>query len=197
MVHMSDVMCALIAKECDEGATPCDAITASFTRMPGEIVGLLLSLSTPKKIAWSKINRPMFLSFSSHGAYLASCPIAFPEDAADPINLPELSSGYVTKNSFTAKKYENPPINVAVADAKTIHDAYDTIVELLSEERSFNTLKVGHLFPKSDGILAAAGLKYSILYSLWREGKLDIKKIISAGKVENTTTTAFTLKLKS
>ena len=199
MVHMSDVMCALIASEIDRGADPCNAITNAFCKMPGEIVGLLLSLNTPDKITYSKINRPMFLSFASHGAYLATTAIAHLDDAGDPINLPELSSGYVTASGFTSQKYPTPPIEVTVADAKIEHDAYDLIVKMLSEGRelTFNDLKIHHLFPKKEGaVVSRVRVMYSVLHSLYREGRLEIKSYTLPGAVEGTTAKLFKLKLK-
>ena len=76
-VHMSDVMCQLIARCFDEGRGVVDAMDKAFCDMPSEIVGLLLSLAEPNAIAYSRINMPMFVSFCEHGAYLASTPSAF------------------------------------------------------------------------------------------------------------------------
>ena len=80
MVHMSDVMCALIAKEIDCGAKPDQAMENAFTKMPGDIVGLMIEKSSPDKVFWSKISRPMNVAYASHGAYLATTTIVFPED---------------------------------------------------------------------------------------------------------------------
>ena len=86
-VHMSDLMCASIQKNIDGGMTPPSAMEEAFCELPGEIVGLLLHRATPEEIHWSRINMPMFLGFASHGAYLATSALAFPDDAGEEILL--------------------------------------------------------------------------------------------------------------
>ena len=59
--HMSDVMCQLILRNMDNGEDVISAMTDAFCEMPAEIVGLLLSVSDPNCIFWSRINQPMFV----------------------------------------------------------------------------------------------------------------------------------------
>jgi len=76
--HMSDVMAQLIAEKIDDGMCAGDAMDLAFCEMPAEIVGLMLAVSEPDCIVWSRINMPMFVGFSDHGAYMATTPQAFP-----------------------------------------------------------------------------------------------------------------------
>lgn len=179
MVHMSDIMCALIAKEIDLGREPSVAMANAFSAMPGDIVGLLLSLKTPDRIVWSKISRPMTVSFAPHGAYLATTAIAHPADAVTvPVKLPTLSSGYVTKSGFTAERYQNPPTKVIGADLGEKVRIYDAAVKALSEgEKHLYELNavVREILGKSDSaVVAIAQESYDVLEALMREGRLDI-----------------------
>ena len=201
MVHMSDVMCALIAREADLGNEICDAMANAFCGMPGDIVGLLLSLSAPDRIVWSKISRPMTLSFAEHGAYLATTSIAHPDDAVtEKINLPVLSAGYVTKNSFTAKKFAAPPAPVITPALKDLCDAYRDAVCALAEEKTFN--EVLHIVTKrfaserDDVITTATQANYDIFEALYKEGRLEIIKGTDEGVLSGTTAPLFKFRLK-
>lgn len=200
MVHMSDLMCALIAKEADMGKEPADAMTGAFTAMPGELVGLLLSLKTPDAIVWSKVNRPMALAYASHGAYLATSAIAHPDDAGDPIELPYLSSGYVRRDGFTATRYPDFPAPVVSASPTKIHGIYEAVTAALAEERAFTELypPIAPFFPDKTEVCIRANTAaiYSVLHSLNVEGRLEITKHTVPGEIEGTTAPLFKFRLK-
>lgn len=175
-VHMSDTMCQLILRNLVSGMDSVAAMEAAFCEMPSEIVGLLLNLSEPDSIAFSRINMPMFLAFAEHGAYLASTPLAFPEDAGEPILLHAGSSGRVFADRFESVKYQNRPASIAPIDSALIAKAYAKIHEVLSTaEKSFSELcrEIAPLFEKSD-CQPKAALTYQILYALKRENALVI-----------------------
>ena len=195
-VHMSDIMCALIAKEEDGGAAPSEAMENAFCEMPGEIVGLMLSLARPDAIVWAKVNRPMFLAFAEHGAYLATTPIAHLDDASDPINLPEMSSGYVTASGFSAEKFKNPPAKLNLANANTIGELYTLVSERLAEECEYKDLSFFHLFKKEGTLHAYQSALYYVLSTLYKEGKLEYRRVRIEGATEGRHATKFLLKLK-
>lgn len=175
-VHMSDTMCQLILRNLASGMDSVAAMEAAFCEMPSEIVGLLLNLTEPDSIAFSRINMPMFLAFADHGAYLASTPLAFPDDAGEPILLPAGSSGRVFADRFEAVKYQNRPASIAPIDTALIAKAYAKIREVLSTaEKTFSELcrEVAPLFEQSD-CQPKAALTYQILYALKRENALVI-----------------------
>ncbi|MBE6965767.1 MAG: hypothetical protein E7441_07015 [Ruminococcaceae bacterium] len=182
--HVSDVMCQLILKYKDSGRDPVNAMSDAFCEMPSEIVGLLLDMSEPDKIFYSRINRPMVAGFSSHGAYLSTSAIAFPDDAGEPQLLPALSSGYVCADGFYSSPYKNPPCAVAPIDAVARKEAYDVICnELCSGGRELwcpirqDNLEapLNKLFGNADCSQATA-LLYDILFSLHKEGRLKIEE---------------------
>ena len=136
-VHMSDVMCQLIYKYKDAGMNTEHAMTSAFTRMPSEIVGLVVEDESPDRIYFSRINKPMFVGFDSDGAYLASSPIAFPESVKDYRLLPALSSGVVFCNRVeVTDHYTNFPIPVMAFDEGTVAVAANAILSLLKEREA-------------------------------------------------------------
>lgn len=172
--HMSDVMAQLIAKKIDDGQDASAAMNAAFCEMPSEIVGLLISLSEPDCIVFSRVNQPMNVSFASHGAYLATTALAFPQDAGESHMLPALSGGRVYRDHYSAGPYENAPGTVAPITAKVAAEAYAAIVSLLKT----GEFKVGELcrqihplFDRADCVPSAI-LAYHVLHALHQQGRL-------------------------
>lgn len=202
MVHMSDVMCSLIAKEIDLGKECDTAMADAFCSMPGDIVGLLLSLSSPDRIFWSKISRPMTVSFASHGAYMATTSMAFPSDAKTlPVKLPVLSSGYVKADSFEAKRYENPPAEVRCATLSEMSKIYSLIESALSDGKARHLYEIHaitrEVLPKlSDKVATYTQASYEVLEALYSEGRLEIVKERTEAVNENETAPYFKFKLK-
>ena len=202
-VHMSDIMCALIAKEADLGNSPDDAMENAFCTMPEDVVGLLLSIKAEDRIFWSKISRPMTVAFASHGAYLATTTIAFPEDTENaPVVLPTLASGYVTKDSFKAKRYKNPPAEVVVADLTLMNKIYASAEKLLSdgEPRHLNQInaKTRELLPiYKDKQTTYTMASYQAIEALYNEGRIEIIKETVPGVKEGEVAPYYKFRLKS
>lgn len=197
-VHMSDLLCQDIMRHIDEGISPADAMAMGFCELPAEIVGLMLATKTPDAITWSRLNMPMNLGFAPHGAYLASSPTAFPEDAQAPIELPACCSGTVTKDGYTAKRFANPPAEVPPIDTKMRVDAYPLIENLLQQkECTFSDLRkeIYSTFFKDQICPPGNLLVYSILYTLQKEGRLQSRTEILPFR-EGLTAPKFYLSLK-
>lgn len=177
IAHTSDVMCQLILRNMKNGADATTAMADAFCELPGEIVGLLLSLTTPDCISWSRISRPMSLSFTTHGAYLATTAMAFPEDAGEPQLLPACSAGRVYSNRFSVTPYQHSPARIAPIHAQIRHHAYEIIcAELKNGPKIFVDLAqaIKPLFEEAD-CLPVAALVYDILYGLKKCGTLKIE----------------------
>lgn len=184
--HMSDVMAQLITREIDNGADAVSAMNGAFCRMPSEIVGLMLSLTEPDCIVYSRINQPMNISFAEHGAYLATAPQAFPADAGCPTALPALSGGRIYRERFESAPYRNPPGSVAPITAGAAAAAYGIIGRMLEEgEYTLGELSraIGPAFEPAD-CCPAALLAYHVLHALAREGQLEIVSSRTAGARE-------------
>lgn len=182
-VHMSDVMCQLIQRNSDGGDSPVAAMERAFCEMPSEIVGLLLNLSCPDRIVFSRINYPMHVAFASHGAFLSSTPTAFPEECGDWTLLSACSSGEIFANRFTETPYQTNPVTVAPMDAAVQERAFETVAGMLKNPVSISDLSkaVSPLFAEADCNPTAA-LVYEILDSLNRRGKLctEIRQVEGA-----------------
>lgn len=173
-VHMSDAMCQLISRNIDRGMPAEDAMAKAYLDMPGEIVGLMLSLTDPECITWSRINMPMMLAFADHGAYLASSALWLPGDAREPIPLPACASGKVYAGHFTAKPYPTLPGKVAPITADVRKHAYDRMCEAMEKEpQSIGPLQdvVKPLFEEADCVPMTL-VVYDVLCALNKEGRL-------------------------
>ena len=172
--HVSDVMSQLIASKIDQGQDPQSAMSNAFCEMPSEIVGLLLSLQEPENIVFSRINQPMMVSFTGHGAYLATTSLAFPEDAGQVTLLPACSGGRVYKNRFEAKPYDNPPCKVAALDAGVVSEAYQIIAREIAEgPKTVGALckAIRPAFEEADCVPAAI-TAYHVLQAMQSKGVL-------------------------
>ena len=198
-VHMSDVMCQLIAKHMKEGDREDTAMAKAFCDMPGEIVGLLLSLATPDKIAYARINMPMFVGFVGHGAYLSSTPQAFPDDFAGEVHiLPALSSGYVGRDTIKSTAFSGFPVTVEKVTPAIKAAAADTLFSLLSKGEMLCKEMFKEVTPlfKSTGCIPYAGLVYEILYDLKKKGRLSVRSERVQGSAPGLTAPLFYLSLQ-
>jgi len=182
-VHMSDVMCQLIAKHIDMGKEPMYAMGDAFCEMPSEIVGLMLSLKSPDSVVYSRINAPMNVAFAEHGAYLASAALVFPKDAGQPHFLPVCTSGCVYKDRLVTVPFSdrNLPVHEITADVKVA--VYNTVIKALENGgQTMSTLRKAITEAKifGEGKCGQSGiLIYDTLRSLLMQGRLseEIKRI--------------------
>ncbi|MBQ9785214.1 MAG: hypothetical protein IJW29_06905 [Clostridia bacterium] len=188
-VHMSDLMCQLIQYNMDNGCDEIAAMDAAFHTMPGEIVGLLLSLTDPSAITWSRINMPMFVGFASHGAYLSSSALAFPNDAEGETLLPCLSSGKVYADRYTVVPYKTELGDMGVINDTITKEAYGIIERLLKEgSKTFSDLykAVAPVFGTHD-FIDNEPLTYRILQAISKEGKLTWENLRVPGSADGLT----------
>lgn len=197
-VHVSDLMCQQIQYNMDSGDTPPVAMEKAFNTIPGEIVGLLLTLSEPDSIAWSRINMPMWISFCSHGAYLGTTAIAFPEDAGVPTLLPGSASGRIYRDRYEVIPYKCDPCEIARITPDITHAAYEIIYKLLEEgDKTYPQCyaAIRNVFPAADCI-DSEPLAYGILQTLAKDGKLDMKTASRPGCAEGLLAPQIRLSLK-
>ena len=203
-IHISDVLCNLVLRNIDLGESAENAMADAFCELPLEVVSLMLSLTEPDKIFFSRINQPMFVGFSDDGAYLATAPFAFDNEIDDPKLLPALSSGYIQSNGYTVHPFKTPPASVAKTDATAYHKAYKLISDILKKEKKsyYNPVLgldlpdlIKPVFEKADCFPASA-LSYSVLYALDKEGKLNIEKGTLTCPKSGNIAPHFTLSLK-
>lgn len=177
-VHMSDVMCNLIFKNICDGFSSDIAMAKAFCQMPGEIIGLNLHKDEDDRIAWAKVSDAIFVSFASHGVYIASSPEAFPEDAGQVHMLPPNSSGYIYKDHYTVIPFKNNPCKVRELDAGFMKENYDRIYELLKEESAYYPLwdTIKPQFTGAD-VYQVSSILNTVIEALKREGKIEMRTI--------------------
>lgn len=192
-VHMSDVMAQLIACRIDEGMDASSAMDRAFCEMPSEIVGLMLSLTAPDTIVWSRINMPMFAGFADHGAYLATTPQAFPGDAGEATLLPSCAGGRVFADRIEVNAYAEPPATVAPITPHTREAAYRAIESCIRGNAcTFGPMAhaVTDLFESADCRQVNA-LVYRTLSALEKEGRLIVERETVPGVLPGLTAPVF------
>lgn len=173
MVHASDMLCQLTLSKMNEGQDEATAMASAMTTTPSEIVSLMLSIAHEDRIFWSMISKPMMRGVAPHGTYLATCAIAFPEDAGDAMLLPYCHSGYVTAKGFTATAF-TPPSRIGAITPTITANVYARVIEMLTEgHKTLTELVLGNIecFGDCDTALTAP-LVYEILYDLNKQGRL-------------------------
>ena len=198
-VHMSDVMCQLVARNMKEhGLSAPIAMKEAFLERPSEIVGLLLTLEDPDAITYARYNMPMFVAFSSHGAYLSSTPLAMPNDAGEHTLLPAGSYGNVYKNRFECNAMQDLPVPIAQNTARICRDVFDIVVNKLSEG-SFEMRAINNAareaFP-DDQLRQVSSVTYNVLTELIREDILDIEVREVEGAFDGISAPKFFMTLK-
>jgi len=182
-VHMSDVMCQLIQYNLDRGHTAVSAMDAAFRELPAELAGLLLTLSEPDAVVWSRINMPLFIGFAEHGAYMATTALAFPADAGKAQLIPGSTAGRTFRDHYEVVPYREDVCNVGRITPEIAHDAYEIVCSLLREGgRTYSSLygEIKSCFPPSDCI-DSEPLTYSILQTLAAKGVLKIETELRPG----------------
>ncbi len=196
-VHASEIMSNLILHKLNQGMETAAAMEEAMCEYPKEVVGLLLTVEHPDRIAFSRFNMPMNVGFAEHGAYLASAALCFPEDAGYPLPIPAGSVGYVYKDHYEARPYKKLPGTIAPITARVRKEGYDTVVAALQEGNQTVPMlakAVGPLYDPADCVQKAM-LVYDILYSLQRDGKLKIDTVRIPGVTPDLTAPEFRLSL--
>jgi len=199
-VHMSDAMCQLILRNIDRGHESADAMASAFCEMPAEIVGLAIDSGSSDRITWTRINKPMYVCFATHGAYLASTPMAFPDDViTEPQLLPACAAGYIYQDQFTVKPFHTNLARMAPVDIAIQQSAYEMVCRRLEKgNESFAALSkmMQPLFEKWD-IAPIPSLVYDILYSLQKQGRLKIESYQVPAARENLNAYQYRLSLEA
>lgn len=192
-MHYSDVLCQLVTWKVDQGMDTAVALEKAVCEHIGEIVTLYLNLCRPDGISFARVNMPMHLNFVDHGAYLATTPMAFPEDAGEPQLLPAMSSGFVSKDGVIVRPFPEPPATVAQLDSRAYHDLYDMIYRELHREGGITKYTVGDLkalFQPAELYPAAAAF-YRILYDINKTEPVNIRVEQIPGQKEGQTAPKF------
>ena len=197
-MHPTEVLCNIITRNVDRGMDTVKAIAEAVYEFPSESVSMYLSPTRPDGVTFARVNFPLHLNFVEHGAYLATTPMAFPEDAGEPVLLPAMSSGFITKDSLLVKPFEKHLATIAPLDSKAYHDLYEVIYEALHREEGINLYTplgdIHSYFDEAD-LIPSGAAKYRILYDINRKEPLKIRTEYKPGQKEGLTAPVFYVSL--
>ena len=182
-IHSSDHRCQCIVEYMNKGETVPEAMEHAFCDAPSEIVGLALDPKQPDRIFWARMNYPMFVGKADHGMYMATTPEVFPEDARDVMVLAPLASGWVEADRYVEIPFTNPPGTVAQITPRVVKEAYELIIETLSE-KELNHDEIDRLIrPLFDEATCPpeSVLNYMITTELLRQGRLKLRTVWEDG----------------
>ncbi len=174
----------------EEGMEPPEALEKSICELSGENMILMLSDTTPDIINWCRMNFPMYVGLTDHGVCMASAPIAFADHTVHYTLLPALSAGTVTKESFTVKRFHNPPFTVAPITPKVWQDAYEKISAEIQKGNDHFSKIVTALFEEAD-CNQSNTVTWAVLSELHRQGKIEIEKVVHPGVRDDLFRTRF------
>lgn len=197
-VHSSDVMCQLTYKYMKTGLPAPDAMESAFYDAVSERVGLFISLENTNAIAWARGNMPVFVAFADHGAYIASTPLAFPEDAGAPQLLPPNTSGWLYADHMTQKPFKKINLKVPELDAATISRGYNIVLEeLKAGKKTFGQLlnPLSVLYEDCECMTRAA-LVYSVLHSMKKQDMITVETELAEAIFEGIDVPKFVISLK-
>jgi len=179
-IHMSDLMCQLIANKIRSGQEPRAAMAEAFGAYPSEIVGLSIHADFPDQIFAARINQPMCVACGNGATYLATTALAFPENAALMCYIPENTSACITASGMNVDTTPLVPEHVLPITPRIWHDAYDTLTAALQnrEPKSVGALVdlCKPLWPE-EGLPQGAMLVYEVLRSIRDQGHLQVTEV--------------------
>jgi len=184
-VHNSDIFAQLMAKHIDDGADAATALWNTYARMPEEIATLALSVTEPNAIAWGRMDFPMFRVTVEDGTYLATSPLALPEESHE--LLPAAAAGLVYKDGYTCRPFGKELRDiVAPITPELMMKVYDIICQALQEDRQI----VNGLFRIISRTLGKEycyqimPMIYEITWDLHRQGRLVIEEEYIRGQTD-------------
>lgn len=182
-VHSSDLKCQHIVSYMNKGRAVHEAMADSYCFSPSEVVGVALAPEQQDRIYWARINYPMFVAKADHGMYMATAPEVFPEDARDITLLSPMASGWVTKDSYTAIPFTNPPGTVAPITPRVAKAAYETVIEALSQQELDHDQLDRLIRPLFDEATCPqeSSLNYMITGELLRQDRLNLRIVWEDG----------------
>lgn len=195
-VHGSDLVCQQIACYVDEGDDSMTAIEKTMTALTGEVIGLVLNREEPDRIAFGRVNFPMFAGFADHGTYLSSTPHAFPEDVRSIKSLNVMSSGEVYADRLIEKPFSKA---IPITEATPLHyrDCYDALCKAISQ-KEMTCEEIDEVMLDVMGrelCCAYPQVQYEILWELWQQGRLHIQVYRVKGAIPELTAPQFRMSL--
>ena len=196
-VHISDIVCQQIAKFVDDGLETVAAVEKTMTTLTSEIVGLVLNREEPDRIAFGRVNFPMFAGFADHGTYLSSTPHAFPEDVRSIKSLNVMSCGEVYVDRLIERPFSKA---IPITETTPFHyrDCYDALCKAIAQ-KEMTCEEIDEVMLDVMGrelCCAYPQVQYEILWELWQQGRLHIQVYRVKGAVPELTAPQFRMSLR-
>ena len=196
-VHVSETMCQLITEKIECGAPLDRAIAKAFSELPSEIIGLALSLDEPDRIGWGRVNAPGCVGFASHGAYIATTSVAFPDDVERIEYFPVMSAGTVTATGTTSFAIDPPLCGIApdMIGSPEIERRIEAAVSERPVRISELARAVAGLFEPADCAPVRAAV-YPAVAKLLSSGRAEIQRYTVPGAAAGLTAPQFRISKK-
>ena len=179
-MHNSEVICHYTDHhQKTQGLSTAAALEKAFVRMPQETVALAMHAHDGNTISFANYNMPMSVARTEEEVFLSSMSIAFPTDRKYFVTsyIPPASSGSITLDETRMHRFK-PALPIGNLTPQIVHDGYEIIMKLLTEEGpcSIGKLNNGVRELWGDLIDQRYPLTYSVLQDLQNAGKLEIVK---------------------
>ncbi|MDF2725477.1 MAG: glucosamine--fructose-6-phosphate aminotransferase, isomerizing [Paenibacillus sp.] len=202
VIHMSDLMCQMIASYIDTGHGHAAAMASAFAALPSEIVGLMIHADRPDRIVASRINMPMMIGRAANETFLATAAIAFPDEVADEhiAMLPPASTAEVLSSRYIVTEQRPAVDPVADISAKLWREAYERAEAALAGQeekpkRVADIVKVLEDLKPKEQAAQLAMVAYEVLRSLKRDNRLGITTVTVPGAQAGITSPQFRMYL--
>ncbi|MBE6701952.1 MAG: hypothetical protein E7585_00850 [Ruminococcaceae bacterium] len=114
-----------------------DAMTDAISALPADIVVLSVHADLPDTVTVGDVTRPMHAGTVGEETYLATTPLAFPEDIAFShiVQLPPASICQATPGTFTVTGKQIDGVRVEQIDYRVAHEIYARMEKLLKGQK--------------------------------------------------------------
>ena len=202
-IHSSDLLCQYAAHLADGGMHPTEALCRTMSEMPCEAVVLMMRAEHARSIFVTRISYPMHLGIAEDGdLYLATTPIAFPEDVAfREIRMLEPLVGYEMTDGVCRRTPYRIDAGRAVAPiTEEVLAAVEAIVlsELKKETAPVSLGAVENYFSETlpkDPIPEVEPIAYEVMRRLLRDGRIRVVPTRDEGPFPGYATDRFYLQL--
>ena len=193
--HDSEAYALMMGDALSQGATRegvLDAVTAAVSALPADIVVLGIHADVPDTVTVGDVTRPMHAGTVGGETYLATTPLAFPEDVAftHVVQLPPASVCQATPGTFTVTGRRFDGVRVEQIDYRIAGLVYERMERMLQAGptslydfdawRDWRDLwqepLVDCQYAKEGGCLKPyATVAYDALWSFYKQGRLHRK----------------------
>lgn len=184
-VHVSDLVCQLIAANFQRGeATPqalMDAVIKAYEETVGEIVGLCIHAKHPDTVVVGRINQPMEIGRDKNGSlYLATTTIAFPDEIEWQMRMAPLSGAICHRDgSMQIEPFRDLsrmlPLGAAPSSAAVMECVEEAFAQKNPLHKPDLDKAIDALWPQ-ESLRERSIIIYELLDALLHEGRIEMRQ---------------------